>query len=802
MNRTTPTQRLTATLLLVCASSAQATVDYCVGTAAQLQTAVNAAENDGDASRITLQAGVYVLAGDLNYNQGAAAGEGALTLRGGGSLNCLIVAPGADGTTIGGLFASTFIQRRGDLLIQNMTFVNVDAAITTFAGFTDSVRVNRVLMLNAMLHVIAPTAEVVVRDSVWANGADLFSVPDFALWINASQANASDPDGIVHLINVSVVEGLARVSGTNRALSVRVTNSIFQRSAAELESSANLVVRNTRSNGIQMLGGATLTSSNVITFGAGLNAQYQPTTNSPMLDRGLSAVYEGLPLFDMYGEARVVGAAVDIGGAESLSDSSGGVIVDTTASSGSGSLAAAVAFANSDSAPNTIRFAIPGPTCPKRIVRTTALIVTDGVVIDGYSQPGSVAPSDLVRFNGEPCILLDGNNRTHPGISTDASLNTSGESVTIKGLAFEDFSIAVQLTAGANHVVQGNQFGGSIGNSSSVLASNDRGILLGTNGSLIGGLSASQANLIAGATGVGISIGVGSDNNAILGNQIGYDGSGIPSTAASNRIGINVNGADNQIVSNRIANNLEDAIALVNAGATGNQIRANRIGANFAFGMPANLGDGVLITSGANNNQIGPSNQIIENATGIRITESAGGGNRIERNSILGHIGLGIDLDQAGVTPNNLDSSICNIVTGCLSNNDQNFPELVSAVLRPATVLIPASLTVAGSLRSLISATPYRIEFYRSRSCDASGFGEGAAFLDAIDSTIANSGPCTANNCTRAFSVSVNPSDVATGDRITAIATASNGDSSEFSACVTVTTSGGDIVFVNGFEGN
>jgi len=37
---------------------AHAVVDYCLGATALLQSAINAAENDGDASRITLQTSV------------------------------------------------------------------------------------------------------------------------------------------------------------------------------------------------------------------------------------------------------------------------------------------------------------------------------------------------------------------------------------------------------------------------------------------------------------------------------------------------------------------------------------------------------------------------------------------------------------------------------------------------------------------------------------------------------------------------------------------------------------------------
>ncbi len=798
MYRITFSQRLCALLLLLCASTANARIDYCVSTTAQLQTAINAAENDGDASLISLKPGSYVLTGDLNYNQGAAAGEGALTLRGGAvGTNCSASIAGADGTTIAGLFAATFIQRRGELLIEDLSFVSVDISVTKLAFALDAVRVQRILMLSAALIINAPSSEVVVRESVFKNGADLFSVPDFGLFINASQNDPGVPESNINLINVSVLDAFARITGVNRALPVRVTNSIFQRTNIELESSANLIVRNSRSNGIQMLGGATLTSSNLSTLATQLNAQYQPLSGSPMLDRGLSGVYEGLPDFDLYGEARVVGAAVDIGGAESPVDGNGVVIVDTTASSGAGSLAAAVAFANGDSAPNIIRFNIPGSTCPKCITRTSALTITDGLVIDGYSQPGSVPPSSASVFNGEPCILLSGSG--NDGIVTGAALTTNDESIAMRGLAFEGFSKALSFTEGNNHVIQGNQFGGSIGTSSTVLDGNETSIFLNSDSALIGGLSASQSNLIAGGGRSNLLISGSADDSVVIGNQVGYDATGNGNLGSNSPVGIRIFSANNQIVGNRIGGK-GVAIELNNAIATGNVIRNNRIG---GFGIPSIDDYAVLVADDAHHNQIGPDNQLIGNQVGIRIDQTAGGGNKIERNSIFSHGQLGIDLDVEGVTPNDNDSSACNLTTGCASNNDQNYPVLASALFRPATALIPATLTIAGSLRSLVRADPYRIEFYQSASCDSSGFGEGAVFIDAIDLTIANSGICSGTlgvNCTRAFNVPIDATDIEAGDSITAIATASNGDSSEFSACVTVTVNGAENIFANGFE--
>ena len=105
----------------------------------------------------------------------------------------------------------------------------------------------------------------------------------------------------------------------------------------------------------------------------------------------------------------------------------------------------------------------------------------DGLTFDGYSQPGSVRNSSASLFNGRPCIILDGANRTHAAISAGATLSTKNEGVRIVGLAFEDFATAIDLDEGLSHVIQGNQFGGTIGNTTSpadVLSGNDRAISL------------------------------------------------------------------------------------------------------------------------------------------------------------------------------------------------------------------------------------------------------------------------------------------------------------------------------------
>ena len=104
------------------------------------------------------------------------------------------------------------------------------------------------------------------------------------------------------------------------------------------------------------------------------------------------------------------------------------------------------------------------------------------------------------------------------------------------------------------------------------------------------------------------------------------------------------------------------------------------------------------------------------------------------------------------------------------ANNRQNFPVLASAIASATTT------TVVGSLNSAPNAT-FRIELFSNAACDASGNGEGQTLIASTSVTTNASGDAT-------FTVDGG----ATAGVITATATDSNSNTSEFSACVPVTT--------------
>jgi CSLREA domain-containing protein len=280
-------------------------------------------------------------------------------------------------------------------------------------------------------------------------------------------------------------------------------------------------------------------------------------------------------------------------------------------------------------------------------------------------------------------------------------------------------------------------------------------------------------------------------NVIIEGNFIGTDAGGT-NDQGNNQDGIRISGANNRVggtlpaARNLISGNNSDGIEIRGSGATGNLVQGNLIGTT-ASGLSglANSGNGIQILNSASNNTIGGTaagagNVIAFNgADGVFV--SSGTGNRIQRNSIFSNGELGIDLGANGVTsndPGDPDSG---------ANRLQNFPVLQSIVVSGSNT------TILGSIDSATgnSTYPITIEFFSNSSCDPSGHGEGETFLGAISV----SGP---GSFIATFAVSLPLNSV-----VTATATDSAGNTSEFSACARVngriviskTAQGGDGTF-------
>lgn len=788
------------------ASSAHA-VDYCVGNVVELKQALLAAQSDGSFSVIKVRQGSYVLSESLSFSNPDGLGDGSLTLRGGyiGGA-CAIQTPSAVGTTLAGVDTLALsLSNRQSLTVEHLSFLGIDVNLNGCAlGLSNcTLSVERIRATSARVTLNLDGGTGMLRDSLFTAGRN-----GLALIVNPYEAPDDFPfpsTEPMRLINVSVVDALTRFGGgdlndpEDRKLDIR--NSSFSRSGAvEIESNRDIQLRFSRYDNLDRTDGAGLLTTNNTTQQPNFNAQFIPNPGSPLIDRGSASVEGGLSR-DVYNEPRVVSQAVDIGAAESPVDGTGIFVVDTNAASGIGSLAAAVAFANADDGPNLIRFNIPG-SCPKRIARASELVITDGLTIDGYSQPGSLPNSNATLNNAQPCIILDGSNRTHDGIVAGPELSSKNEGLRIRGLAFEDFQDAIELDEGISHAIQGNQFGGTIGNLSgaeAMLAGNERAIVLARNApqfSLIGGSQLDDRNLIVGADGSAVFI--SSDNNTVSHNQIGYDRLGVGANAYRNQIGVQMTGADNLVMGNLFGNQSLDAVRINGAGAAGNRVADNTFGGFSITAPPVNVIYGVHLFGDAHDNIVGPNNVFIGNYSAVRMAESSGGRNRITRNAMAEQITLGIDLANIGVSANDNDPLVCNQTLGCPSNGAQNYP-IVSSARLPTITPAGRPILVSGRLRTLIRTAPYEIEFFVSDQCDRSGFGEGARFLDRIEVTVENAGSCQASNCTESFTdVFIAADGIEPNQYLTATATSPSGDTSEFSACQRILA--GDVISTDGFD--
>lgn len=822
--------------LLVSPLSAFADTEYCVGTSSGLRDALVDAAADGDDSLVKIRSGTITMALDAVYRPGAESvlPAGRLTIRGGYNSDCSAYSTTAGATrlvsTNGSRLQATTLT--GDVTVAGLTFDGTHLTMTSTAGsYCPGSRrlfsLSSVRITGAGFRGTGWCHNLKIVNSLFASPV---AVPDSGLAADTAVGIdlAYNEEGFgsasrLTMVNSTITGGRLEIRGDAAAPGIAsLYNSIFSRAAgADIFSSARVLARNNRFDGISFTGSGFLLgdSGENTSAGAQLDANFVPQPGSPAVNSGTSAVPDGLAEVDHTGNDRVIGARPDMGALESPVDGTGVYTVTNANASGSGSLAWALDLANSDAGFNRIRFSIPG-SCPKRITPGGPLQVRESVAFDGFSQPGTLTNTAEVGFNGAPCIVLNGGATRGIGIETTSALSTNSGYVSVKGIAFENYDVAISLAFGTRHRIEGSQFGGLVpasgGGSAITLAGNGRAIsIIGGTDTTIGGSSPSQRNLIGSSGEMGVQItqflGAGGNGNRIVNNVIGLDRNG--AFALPNATGIVITGGGNEVAENYIAGNTVDGIRLAGSNARGNVVADNLIGgtAGSLSLITPNGRMGVMIENGAWENEIGPGNTIARNGDdGVRVYSDAGGRNRINGNVIALNTAMGIDLGSNGVSANDPDPLFCSGDGGCIANRGQNFPLIASATrVRSGAFPVGRPVNIRGTLRSTIGS--YRIEVFGNASCDANGYGEGRRLLGAIEMTIPNAAycptpggaclACSEGNCTRDFSVWIPELDVTPGDAISATATSAVGDTSEFAACrALVDEADNDLIFANGFE--
>ena len=229
---------------------------------------------------------------------------------------------------------------------------------------------------------------------------------------------------------------------------------------------------------------------------------------------------------------------------------------------------------------DTITFNIPGAGVHTIIPLTPLPTITDPVVIDGYTQPGSSANTLAVGDNAVLRIEINGTNAPGGAFIVNSAGNT------FKGLVINRFfnasfnpGYAFRLI-GAGNTIQGCYLGTNPAGDTDLHNTGGVSVEAGGN-NLIGGPSAAARNLILGSSGNNAVEISGGNGNTIQGNYVGTNAAGsamlgvpgIDILTANNTIGGTVAGARNVTFSNGGL-----GISLRESNASGNTIQGNFIG--------------------------------------------------------------------------------------------------------------------------------------------------------------------------------------------------------------------------------
>jgi hypothetical protein len=332
--------------------------------------------------------------------------------------------------------------------------------------------------------------------------------------------------------------------------------------------------------------------------------------------------------------------------------------------------------------------------------------------------------------------------------------------------------------------ILGNKIGTNAAGTAAIGNSGD-GVRSNSSNTSIGGSNAGEGNVISGNAN-GITLEVFADTAYIFGNKIGTNASGTAAlgntingiSVKSNTVKIGLANDANSV--NIIGGNGGNGI-LISGAADGIDIFDNFIGTNANDVNLGNGGSGVLMQNCATNVQIGAgaavagaSNMIAYNGSdGVSVSNICLSlpttKTTVRRNSIYSNGALGIDLGVNGITANDAGDGDSG------PNGLQNFPIFIKA--SPAQIL--------GTFNSAPNQN-YTADLYQVPSCDASGNGEGKTLLGSVNLTTNGAG--NANYNLTGFVISV-------GQIITATATDSAGNTSEFSPCLTVTNNPGNLAF-------
>ncbi|HEY6940419.1 hypothetical protein [Dokdonella sp.] len=404
---------------------------------------------------------------------------------------------------------------------------------------------------------------------------------------------------------------------------------------------------------------------------------------------------------------------------------------------GPGSLRQAILDADAAGGSNTIAFAIPG-SGPHAIAVASALpAITGSLIVDGYTQPGSVPTThapDQGGLDAQLMVEIVGNG------SNGFAIEGSQATLTVQGLAMHGFGDAIVGNGGgpgASHLaLYGNFIGTQIdGSALPGVGNSGSAVRCGFSSAQIGGTSPWQRNLLSGNGGAGV---LTNGPVVIEGNLIGTDAGGtipIPNGTANNwggiivgsRTGVRIGGAD-VAMRNVISGNRPLGIgvwaSLGSGGPVGSfEIKGNFVGSDWSGQRPlpngwaepasAQFGGGIQVQGGDGSALViggfgdGEANLVAFNTGAGIFAAGNNAGEAFDSRANLVHHNRGvgranIDIGAPGPTPNDAGDAD----TG--SNAVQNAPEIIAASQQGNELTV----TYRVDSTTTASAYPLRIDIH------------------------------------------------------------------------------------------
>ncbi|MEL6981709.1 MAG: right-handed parallel beta-helix repeat-containing protein, partial [Actinomycetota bacterium] len=392
--------------------------------------------------------------------------------------------------------------------------------------------------------------------------------------------------------------------------------------------------------------------------------------------------------------------------------------------------------------------------------------VTGTATIDATTQPGWV---------DDPIIGLDGTGYAATPGSADDGLELVGDDSSVAGLAIYGFADELIQVSADRVTIRSSWFGvdptGTVV-TNPTLSTTPHALQVSGDDFVFGGPTDADGNVVA-ANSDDLVLTSSSTGGLIENNHFGVAADGVTALGTGPDYGLRLRGdsADTIVRDNQFGNLAAGAIRVDgNATAT---IIGNLFGTDSTLTASLPIEEALVVRESAvvrfGGTGAGEGNTV-RNATGPAIDHGGGATETVTvlGNSIVGSVGLAIDLDDDGVTANDAGD-------GDTGPNDYlNFPVMTSATVESGTVTIGYELDVP--------AGDYRIEFFANPSgADPSGHGEGETFVHATTVTHTGSG---AEPFSTTYSGSL-------GQLLTATATEDLGGStygatSEFSAAISV----------------